>query len=295
MKGNLRWAICIACLSEFVGAASAQDAAPDADIRRRAQQILAEPEFRYFEHLDEFPDRPDGRGRRQRISTGAGDRMQSESSESTDRPGGERDGNGSRKDGSGRPRRSDKERPSPTASPESESGLSGSSVWSPISGAVGVLFHALAYLVLAAVCLLIVYLVVQAIVNREATADAMAAPLSNLDLPQDEDHPPGELPADSYLAKAHDLAQKGKYREAMAQLLLGGMSSIERAELIRHRRGLTLRDYLRSLRGQAPRYDGFKTMIRLYEPIAFGRRVASYQTFHDALIGYQMAVEGRTP
>lgn len=155
----------------------------------------------------------------------------------------------------------------------------------------GLIFHVLAYLVLIAVCGLILYLIVQAIVNRERTPEAVAAPLLDLNVPQEEDHSPGELPADAYLAKARELAEQRRYREAIAYLLLGGMSAIERADLIRHRRGLTLRDYLRVLRGRSPQFDGFKSMIGLYEPVGFGRRVASFQTFQDALTGYELTVE----
>ena len=152
------------------------------------------------------------------------------------------------------------------------------------------IFHALAYLILIGVCGLIVYLIIQAILSRESSTQAVFSQQLNLDIPQDEDHSPGELPADAYLAKARELAQQRRYREAVAQLLLGGMSSIERAELIRHRRGLTLRDYLRALRGRASQYDGFRALISLYEPVGFGRRVASFQTFEDALSGYEQTV-----
>lgn len=159
-----------------------------------------------------------------------------------------------------------------------------------MGGVFGLIFHGLAYLVLIAVCGLIVYLIVQAIFSRDRGPESIASPLLNLDVPQEEDHSPGELPADAYLAKARELAEQRHYREAIAHLLLGGMSAIERAELIRHRRGLTLRDYLRVLRGKSPHYDGFKSMIGLYEPVGFGRRVASFQTFQDALSGYEQTV-----
>lgn len=283
----------VLCLMWNVPSAFPQDSVPDPEIRQQAQQILNEPEFRYFEHLGDSPERPLSRGGRRSASIGSGN------SNSGGGPGDESSGR-KNADGSSTPSRTRSKTNRENASPASESNKSSDSTsrsWGGGVGAlgniIGLIFHGLAYLVLIAVCGLILYLIVLAILNRESTPSAIGSPLANFSLPQEtEDHPPGELPADAYLAKAHELAQQGRYREAIGQLLWGGMSSIERAELIRHRRGLTLRDYLRSLRGKTPHYDGFKSMIRLYEPVGFGRRVASYQTFQDALAGYEQAVVG---
>ncbi|MFO0917544.1 MAG: hypothetical protein U0872_04425 [Planctomycetaceae bacterium] len=154
----------------------------------------------------------------------------------------------------------------------------------------GLLFHGLAYLTLLVVCGLIVFLIFQAILGRESLSPTPQTRAWNLDDVQSDDHSPGELPADAYLELARKFAQEHRYREAVAHLLLGGMSSIERADLIRHRRGLTLRDYLRALRSQPAQYAGFQSMIHLYEPVGFGRRIASYQTFQDALAGYEQVV-----
>ncbi|MFM7055580.1 MAG: hypothetical protein ACKO2P_01520 [Planctomycetota bacterium] len=57
--------------------------------------------------------------------------------------------------------------------------------------------------------------------------------------------PPGELPAATYEGRARRYAADGNYRMAIRELLLGSMSWIERAGLIRYRRGLTNRDYVR--------------------------------------------------
>jgi hypothetical protein len=289
MRIAIATGIVLGLLASVCGAA-AQEAAPDEEIRHEAQEILADPEFRYFEHLGDSAERPAVRGMRPHsgFGSGAGADGQSDERESgTERTGPRGAARGTR-NRTGRPRDSN------SSSSESRNGDSTVSIPRGSLGAVGqafgFLFHALAYLVLIAVCGLIVYLVVQAILSRELKSETHLSPLLNLDVPQEEDHPPGELPADAYLAHARELALQGRYREAIAQLLLGSMSSIERAELIRHRRGLTLRDYLRSLRGKEPHYDGFQAMIRLYEPVAFGRRIASHQTFQDALSGYERAI-----
>ncbi len=291
--GRWVWRLTLASTFAVTEAAFAQDSQPDQEIRRQSQQILAEPEFRYFEHLGDSPDRPETRGGRKQPSFGSG----SGSGNGQSGQGSGRNGSSGRSTSQTRSK-SGKRQNNPSSSDTNNGPGASSSDGSlgaglgAIGNLAGFLFHGLAYLLLIAVCGLILYLVVQAVIHREPAPLALDAPPEGFNLPQDEEHPPGELPADAYLAKARELAGQRRYREAIGQLLWGGMSSIERAELIRHRRGLTLRDYLRSLRGKKPQYDGFKAMIRLYEPIGFGRRVASYQTFQDALSGYQQAVDG---
>lgn len=272
----------------------AQNASPDADVRQASQEILAEPEFRYFDHLGDSPDRPQSRFERQRVS------FSSSGGGGSGRSGNAKEGTG----GDGQEGRSRQSRGRPNnkagdnAASDAEGGGDSSSSTVPLGGGLnavggvfGAIFHVLAYLILIAVCVLIIFLVVRAVLTREPAAATLASTRMNFDVPVEEDHSPGELPADAYLAKARELAAQRRYREAISYLLLGGMSAIERAQLIRHRRGLTLRDYLRSLRGKAPQYEGFKSMIGLYEPVGFGRRVASQITFEEALAGYEQAVE----
>ena len=98
---------------------------------------------------------------------------------------------------------------------------------------------------------------------------------------------PGELAADEYMRRAAELAQQGNYREAIAQLILGGKSHTERQGLIRYRRGLTHRDYLRALRTKPPQLSAFRTMVGVYEPICFGRRPAESQHYQTSIVGYE--------
>ena len=55
---------------------------------------------------------------------------------------------------------------------------------------------------------------------------------------------------------------------------------------IRYRRGLTFRDYLRAVRGYDRQHQYFGGMIRLYEPIGFGRRAANRESFDSVLASY---------
>lgn len=167
-------------------------------------------------------------------------------------------------------------------------GQGAASLFSGLGMLVGSLFTGVAWLALAAVCVLIVVLVARALAEHWARRpeqlppEAVGAPLAH-------DRAPGEVAADVYLQQALALAQRHEYREAIGQLLLGGMSCIERQDWIRYRRGLTLRDYLRSLRGRPPQFTGFQTMVAVYEPVEFGRRPATQSLFESALDSYRQA------
>lgn len=158
---------------------------------------------------------------------------------------------------------------------------------SGIGSVLGGLFHGVAYLALALVVLLLAGLAARAIVELLARRRNHAhVPGMNGTLLADE-RSPGELAADVYLQRALEFARGGDYRSAVAQLLLGAMSAIERRQWIRYRRGLTLADYLRSVRTQPATYSGLTTVVRVYEPIEYGRQPATEAQFQTALNGYQ--------
>jgi hypothetical protein len=98
---------------------------------------------------------------------------------------------------------------------------------------------------------------------------------------------PGDLPADVYLAQARRLAENGQYKEAVVQLLLGAMSRVERAGWVRFRRGMTVRDYLRSINQYPAAYKGFRSIVRVFEPLSFGRREPTSDHFDKSLQGYE--------
>jgi hypothetical protein len=153
-----------------------------------------------------------------------------------------------------------------------------------VSG-VGRLLQAIAYAFLAAVCCLIIWLVVKA-VNSYRARHSIAAGRRSYEEGEAE-IPPGDLPADEYLRRAAELAEKGLFREAIGQLILGAMSVTERSGLIRFRRGLTHRDYMRALRGRSQQHQAFRTIVGVYEPICFGRRPAEIDHYRTSLDGYQ--------
>jgi hypothetical protein len=114
---------------------------------------------------------------------------------------------------------------------------------------------------------------------------------SPLRMPDDEalapSTPPGELPADEYVREALELAGRADYRAALRQLLLGTMSWIERAGLIRYRRGLTNRDYLRAVWRRPSCREAMAAIIGAFELVYFGRRAATADGFQHCLEQYR--------
>ena len=101
--------------------------------------------------------------------------------------------------------------------------------------------------------------------------------------------PPGEIPSDEYMHRAMELAREGDHRRALRQLVLGGMSWIERAGLIRFRKGLTNRDYVRAVYRREQQRKQFAGIILNFERVYFGRREASDEQFQKCLTEYKDA------
>jgi hypothetical protein len=151
---------------------------------------------------------------------------------------------------------------------------------------LGIVLQSLAYAVLAAICALIIWLVVKA-VNRYRARQTTGQRARRGYEEGEAEIPPGDLPVDEYLRRAAELAERGQFREAIAQLILGAMSFTERSGLIRFRRGLTYRDYLRALRGRSEQHQALRTIVGVYEPIGFGRRPAHYDHYRTSLDDYE--------
>ena len=102
--------------------------------------------------------------------------------------------------------------------------------------------------------------------------------------------PPGELAVSSYEQNALHFAQQGDFRAAIRELLLGSMSWIERAGMIRFRKGLTNRDYLRAVWNRNAQRDAYRTTANEFELIYFGRRRATEEKFQKCLTQFQGAL-----
>lgn len=98
---------------------------------------------------------------------------------------------------------------------------------------------------------------------------------------------PGEISARVYLERAVEQAENHSYSSAIRCLLFGSMSWIERRGLIRHRRGLTNRDYRRAIFSKAPQRESFITIADEFEEVVFGRREATSFRFERCLDSFR--------
>lgn len=145
-----------------------------------------------------------------------------------------------------------------------------------------------AWLLLAAIVAVILYLILRVIASYQGRWAAKTATTLKRKVQEGEANlSPGDTPADEFLAKARLLAGRGEFREAIGCLLMGGMSHAERATWIRPRRGLTHRDYLKSMRSKPAPHTGFKNILGIYEPICFGRRDAFQEHYEVSLENYE--------
>ena len=187
-----------------------------------------------------------------------------------------------------------REQPVERSEPDEDSTVT-SPAANSFAGFIAGLFHLLAYAILGIVIGLILWLIIKAIKDFELPTKLEREELPDGDLPSNANEPenaPGEHPPDVYIAKARELAAIGNYRDAIAQLAMGAMSRIERTNRIRYRRGLTIRDYLRALRQYKTEYQAFRSIVRVFEPVSFGRREPTRAQFEQSLGGYEAVLKG---
>lgn len=99
--------------------------------------------------------------------------------------------------------------------------------------------------------------------------------------------PPGDIAVNVYERRALAAAERGDYRSALRELVLGSMSWTERAGLIRHRRGLTNRDYVRAIWRHVERRDSLARIVVAFERVFYGRRAADATAFDACLVEFQ--------
>ena len=156
------------------------------------------------------------------------------------------------------------------------------------------LLTTLAIIAILAILIVIIAMVVKSIDTRKQKRESLLSDLS--DVLSDVVTPPGELAASTYESRAINLAAAGDYRAAIRELLLGSMSWIERAGLIRYRRGLTNRDYLRCVWRRQDKRNAFLTTATQFEYVFFGRRDPTAEMFEQCLAGFRGAFhEEETP
>lgn len=146
------------------------------------------------------------------------------------------------------------------------------------------LFKLLGMLAIAVMIAVIVILLVKSFQDRDSRLDQELTGTLQTDVGELEaDHPPSEYPSDEYLRQAAQLARQGEFRQAVALVLLGAMSEVERRGFIRYRKGLTQRDYYRTVRRHDRIGPAYRNILRIYEPLGFGRRTAELQHYQTAV------------
>ena len=156
------------------------------------------------------------------------------------------------------------------------------------------LLTAFAILAIVAVLVVIVAMVVKSVDARKLRKENSLSDLA--DVLSDVVTPPGELAASTYESRAINLAAEGQHRLAIRELLLGSMSWIERAGLIRYRKGLTNRDYLRAVWRRHEKRRAFLDTATQFEFVYFGRREPTVEMFEQCLNSFREAFhEEETP
>ena len=156
------------------------------------------------------------------------------------------------------------------------------------------LLTTLAIVAIIAILIVIIAMVVKSIDAKKQKRESLLSDLS--DVLSDVVTPPGDLAASTYESRAINLAATGDHRAAIRELLLGSMSWIERAGLIRYRKGLTNRDYLRCVWRRQDKRNAFLTTATQFEYVFFGRRNPTAEMFEQCLASFRGAFrEEETP
>jgi hypothetical protein len=164
-------------------------------------------------------------------------------------------------------------------------------VRAPNLSVLGMLLRGFMYLIAVAILVLVAILIVRSVVQYLPNRSNKQPGLVALDALAPAT-PPGELPADEYVRRALELSRAGDHKAAIRQLLLGTMSWIERAGLIRFRKGLTNRDYLRAIWRRPACRDSMAAITDVFDRVYFGRRTATPEAFERCLEQYQTGFTG---
>ncbi len=144
---------------------------------------------------------------------------------------------------------------------------------------VAYLVYAVAFLIVSAALAFILKSVLESAKERSLASEQEQARLVRAGAA------PGETPPEDFWARAQELAARGNEKLAIRELLFGAMSSLERRGLIRHRRGLTNRNYLGATSGGMR--ASLRTIVTAFERVYFGRRAASSEGFRECSDAYR--------
>lgn len=139
--------------------------------------------------------------------------------------------------------------------------------------------------IVALVCMvgLILWLIIPALLNVDRKLEDTTQGDLLMSLTDEADGVSrGQRSMTEYLDRARQMADRQEYREAVAYLLLAAMAEITARGLVTHRIGLTHRDYYRAIRRYPEQSQEYLTILKIYEPLAFGRRPAELSHYQRA-------------
>ena len=256
---------------------------PGEKVQQNAEEIFNRPEFSRLQKLqrsdlvrEDFSQR--GNGERDGNRNRDGEPGQRNRQGREDRDG--QPGDGDRGDNNNdRNRRNENNPPQ-----QADSSFAPSASFGSFGAGMAGLFKLLGILAIAVMVVVIIALIVKSIQDRETRLDEeLTGTLQNDVGELETEHPPGEYPSEEYLRRAAEFARQGAFREAVAFVLLGAMSEVESRGFIRYRKGLTQRDYFRTVRRHETIGPAYRTLLKLYEPLGFGRRTAELKHYQTAV------------
>ena len=172
-------------------------------------------------------------------------------------------------------------------------GVPGAGTAAAGAGVLGLILSTIAVwvagIVLVGVLVLLLWAVIRGLLDRERTPKSQLATVGATHL---DDLPGRAAPpaADERLAAARVSAAAGRYAEAVGTLLAGLTDRVETAGLIRPRRGLTAREYLRAARPHPALHPALRTLVKVYEPLGYGRRPGRLEQYAEAEAAYLAGV-----
>jgi hypothetical protein len=283
---NIQWLCSLAFLSAFVLSETPLSASPpDETVQKDAEDIFSRPEFSRLQKLR--------RADLVREDLSQSD-ARSRARDAAENRRADRENGGDRRDDPADPRENDnngdrnQNPPNKNDNPPQNSSSSSSTSFGDFGAGMAGVFKLLGWLAITVMVVVIVLMVIKSIQDRESRLDQELTGTFQSDVGELEaDHPPSEYPSDEYLRRAAEFARTGAYREAVAFVLLGAMSEVETRGFIRYRKGLTQRDYYRTVRRHDTLGPAYRNLLNLYEPLGFGRRTAELKHYQTAVNSFQ--------
>jgi len=256
---------------------------PPDSVLQNAEDVFSRPEFQRYKNQKPSAGKNPFGSSSGTPGSGGSSREGSTNGEGNDSGAGENGETNSSESGDERRDRSS----NPSSQPSRDSGSSsyrGGSFGDFGAGMAG-LFKILGIVALVLMVGMILWLVIPTLFNQDRTLEDTTKGDLLMSLEDGEQgNRVDRRSMQEYLSHAREMADRSQYREAVAYVLLAAMAEITERGLVTQRIGLTHRDYYRAVRRHPELSQEYLKILKIYEPLAFGRRSAE-------LSHYQLACE----